>query len=161
MSMQPHAEENDEPRAEIPEIRKPASTWMVLGLLVLLAAWFVFTQIYARGGEEIKWHDDLAVAEQMARATGQRIFLVLHEPDCPITAGNDRDLFSQRYAKRRLAKMTCCRIELKPLDPLRVRFKLEKLPIMLVLEAEPGKPPISKLEGKVDQLQFETYVSPE
>lgn len=152
-----------EPQAEggtaaHPERSNP-SRGFILILLVLLAGWFVVTQIVQRTGPTIEWRNDLAQAEREARAAGRRVFLLLYEPGCPVTAANDRDLFSRRFARERLARMVCCRVELQPRDPLRQRFHFRGEPLMLVLQ--PGVPtPLARLEGKVGRLQFETYVNP-
>lgn len=159
MSQQTPPQREPDSTQPAPAERRRAPTWIVVGLLVLLGAWFVFTQVYSRGGTPIEWEHDLAAAEQAARATGQRVFLVLYEPGCPDTEANERNLFSQRFVKKRLAGMVCCRVELRPTDPLRRRFQLDELPVMLVLE--PGRAePLGRLSGRVDRLQFETYVIP-
>jgi hypothetical protein len=141
-----------------PRPRPRGSTRIGLALLVLLAGWFVVTQIVRSTGPTVPWiRNDLPLAEQQARAGGRLIFLLLHEPGCKLTEANDRDVFSQRYARTRLANLVCCRVELKPDDPLRRRFAVTRTPLMLVL-APDRSAPLSRMEGKIDQLQFETYV---
>jgi hypothetical protein len=153
-----------EPATGTPDARttspRRGSPWIVAGLLVLLGGWFVVVQVISRTGPPIDWiRNDLPRAEQLAKEKGRRLFLMLYEPGCKITEGNDRDLFSQRFARERLAQMVCCRVELKAEDALRRRFGFKRDPLLLVFE--PGKDvPISRLEGKIDQLQFETYVDP-
>jgi hypothetical protein len=143
-----------------PPARQKPSPWIFAGLLALLAGWFVVTQVIQHTGPPIAWiHNDLPAAEAAAQDTGRRVFLMLHEPGCPVTAGNERDLFSTRFARERLAKMVCCRIELSETDPLRQRFGVRGQPLMLVLR--PGlAAPLARLEGKIDELQFKTYVDP-
>ena len=152
---------SEQPEAEArPETgeRRPGSKWIAVGLLVLLGGWFVVTQTISRTGEQIQWLDSLPAAEKLAHETGRRILLVLHEPDCEITAANDRDLFSQRFARAQLAKMVCCRVELKPGDPLRRRFGFTSEPLVLVLK--PNGELLHRLTGRITRLQFETFVVP-
>lgn len=167
MSEQTPAELPPSVPAPTPAGRPRGSKWVVVGLLVLLGGWFAATQIINYTGPPIAWiKNDLDKAEQLARQRGQRVFLLLYEPGCPITAANERNLFSQRLVRERLAKMVCCRVELppgEPLNPLRVRFADKAnnrslvLPVMLVLE--PGREkPLARLEGQVDETQFKTYV---
>lgn len=141
--------------------RRPPS-WMVVGLLVLLGGWYVLTQVLSRTGPPIEWiRGDLAAAEKVAQEHNQRIFLLMHEPGCATTAANERDLFSQRLVRKRLAEMVCCRIELQSADPLRQRFHVRQgIPLMVVLEPGHQRPIGAPMEGKVDWRQFKTYVQP-
>lgn len=143
-----------------PAERRRGSTWIVVGLLVLLGGWFVVTQVISHTGPPVQWiHNDLQKAQRAAQDSGRRIFLLLYEPGCKVTQANERDLFSLRRVRQLLDRMVCCRIELRPGDPLRRRFKFQGTPLMLVLE--PGRErPLNRLEGKVDWLQFRTYVDP-
>jgi len=136
---------------------KRGSTRIALGLFVLLAGSFVVTQIVSRTGPPIQWRYDLAEAERAAGEQGRCIFLLLHEPGCKVTEANERDVLSTRMAKERLAQMICCRVALRAADPLRGRFGFRDQPLMLILR--PGRDKeLARLEGKVDDLQFATYV---
>lgn len=140
--------------------QRRASPWFAAILLVLLAGWFVVTQVVSRTGPEIEWIRDFATAQRLARERDQRVLLVLHEPDCPITAAHERDLFTQRKVRLRLAEMVPCRIELSPEDPLRRRFRVTRgQPMMVVLDPD-GQAIGAPLEGRVDWLRFSTYVDP-
>ena len=142
--------------------RKRPPSWMVVGLLVLLSGWYVLTQVLSHTGPPVEWiRGDLAAVERIAQERNQRIFLLMHEPGCVTTAANDRDLFSQRLVRQRLADMVCCRIELQPEDPLRRRFHIKPgIPMMVVLEPGHQRPTGAPMEGKLDWLQFKTYVQP-
>ena len=142
-----------------PAGQKKPPRWIIVGLLVLLAGWFSLTQAIQRTGVEIDWGTDLAQAEAEAKEAGRRVFLLLHEPACATTADNERNLFSNRQVRNRLAEMVCCRVELGQRDPLRARFMFKDKPLMLVIQ--PGvATPLGRLEGKVSKLQFDTYVDP-
>ncbi|MGD8453081.1 MAG: hypothetical protein PVJ57_14780 [Phycisphaerae bacterium] len=144
-----------------PAARRGGSPWILVGLLVLLGGWFVVTQFVSHTGPKIAWiENDYPRAEREARAHGRRIFLLLYEPDCPVTAGLDRGLFTQREVRERLAKMVCCRIKLTPGDPLRGRFDFKRSPQMMVFEPGKDEPVGRPLNGSVELREFQTYVDP-
>ncbi len=139
--------------------RQRGPAWMLVGLLVLLGAVYVINQYIANTGPTIDWiRNNLPEAQQVARDKGRRIFLMLYEPGCKDTERNDREVFTRRYARVRLANMVCCRIELKPDDRLRQQFKFHGSPLMLVTTADLDV--LSRTEGAVTQGQFETYINP-
>lgn len=141
--------------------RRSGSPWIFVGLLVLLGGWFVVTQVVSHSGPEIAWiENDFPRAEAEARAQGQRILLLLYEPDCQVTAGLERNLFTQREVRERLAKMVCCRVKLTPSDPLRRRFNFKRSPQMMVLEPGRDEPVARVLNGNVELREFKTYVHP-
>lgn len=154
-------QQDSQPQAELPVDRKRPPVWILLALVVLFGGWFTATQIHTRSGPPIAWVRDLEAAQRLAREQGRRIFLLLHEPGCKITESHDRDLFTQRFAREILARMVPCRIELQRDDPLRWRFQFRGPPLMLVLEPGSDRPLGGQvLEGKIERLQFETYVNP-
>ncbi len=130
-----------------------------MGLLVLLGGWFVVTQAFQRSGAEITWLSDLDQALRVAREKKQLVFLVLHQPNDPLAEANQRNLFTQRQVRERLAQMTCCRIEVQPVDKLRPRFGFRGPPLMLVLAPPEARPLMRPLEGKIDLLEFMTVVN--
>lgn len=130
-----------------------------LGFMVLVMAVFVGNEIFSRSGPEVVWLNDLDEALREAGATGRRVFLVLHAPESEIAARNDRKVFSQRYARIRLARMVCCRIEVGREHPLARRFGMGREPLALVLTAESVE--LSRIEGTIGRRQFNTYVNPD
>ncbi len=138
--------------------RKPPR-WIIVGLLVLFAGWFVAMQWRQRGGEPVAWQHDLPAAEQQARTSNRLIFLLLQIPNCPIAAALDRDLFSQRLVREKMQQMICVRLELSATDPLRTRYNFRGEPLMLVLRPGRATPLMRPLEGKIDYLEFTTVVN--
>lgn len=142
--------------------RRRGSRWFLAVLFLLLVAWFIVTQVVSRTGADIHWYSDLAEAERVAVQEGKYVFLVLHEPDSPTMEANDRLLLSTRGARDILKQLVCCRIVLQgaATASLRARFGYEGEPLMLVLK--PGRPePVVRLDGRVEWLEFRTYVKPE
>jgi len=138
---------------------RPSRRGILGGLFILLAGWFVVTQIIQRSGPKIAWiENDLAQAEQTARQSHRLVFLLLYERGCRVTADMQRNLFPQRQVRQRLAQMVCCRIALKPDDPLRQRFYYRGQPLMLVLSPGRDRPIMRPMEGKVELLEFITVV---
>ena len=160
MSEQPSSESATSADGGAAAGRQKRAPWVFVVLLALLGGWFVVTQLVSRSGPPIEWVYDLDEAERIAKEHNRHIFLLLHEPGCQVTAANERNLLSRRDIRERLAKMVCCRIELKPDDPLRWRFKFGRDPLMIALR--PGRDkPLSRIEGRVDYRVFITYIAPD
>ena len=155
-----HSQPASDPKpAAAPE--KKSSMKVGIGFVLLLGAGLVVSQITNYSGPPIRWiYNDVDAALKQAAKSGRRVFLYLHEADCPITAKLDQNLFSRRFARTRLDKMVACRVEVGPTDPLRGRFGFDGTPLMLVLDAD-GKQIITPLRGEVGKLQFQTYIRSE
>ena len=135
--------------------RKP-SMKAGIGFVLLLGAGLIVAQITNYSGPPIRWiYNDVDAALKQAAESRRRVFLRLHEADCPISAEHDQDLFSRRFARIRLDKMVACRVEVGPTDPVRGRFGFDGAPLMLVLDSD-GKQIRAPLRGEVGKLQFQT-----
>lgn len=144
-----------------PPPRKKSGVWTGLGFVLLLCGTLVITQITNYSGPSIKWiENDIDEAFRQARETGRRVFLYLHEADCPITVAHDQTLFSQRMARERLSKMVACRIEVGATDRLRGRFGFDGTPMMMVLDAD-GDQIIPPIRGAVNERQFRVNIRSE
>ena len=144
-----------------PPPRKKSGVWVGLGFVLLLGAALIITQITSYSGPPINWiENDVDTAFRKARKTGRRVFLYLHETDCPITLTHEQMLFSRRSARERLSKMVACRVEVGPTDRLRARFGFDGTPLMMVLNGD-GDHIITPIRGAVEELQFLTYIRPE
>ena len=160
MSEQPSSESSANADARTAAGQRRRSPWVFVALLVLLGVWFVVTQAVSHGGPPIDWVYDLDEAERLAEEKHRYIFLLLYEPGCQITAANERNVLSQREIRERLTKMVCCRIELKPDDPLRLRFNFTHEPLMIALR--PGRAePLARKQGRVDYREFITALAPD
>jgi hypothetical protein len=138
--------------------RKRPPRWIVLGLLGLFACWFVAMQWRQRAGEPVHWAHDFAQAEQHAREADRLIFLMLQAPNCPIAAALDRDLFSQLDVRKKMAMFVCCRLEVRPTDPVGLTYGFTREPIMVVLRPGSQRPLMHKLEGKIQELELNTVL---
>lgn len=131
-----------------------------MAFLTLLLVVFAIAQFVSRSGAEIPWiRNDLNAALAESARTDKRVLLVLSEPNDPIAAKHDRRLFSQRSIREYAAQFVPCRIELKPGDPLRVRYGFRGIPLMVVVNAK-GEPLVPVQEGEVDERRFKTYMIP-
>jgi hypothetical protein len=138
--------------------RKGPPFWVGLAFVLLLGGGYVVTQLITYTGPKIEWRTDYTSALAEARSTGKRVFLLLQEPNCPVTAANERELFSTRFARERLANMIPCRVILKPNDPLREQFEVSEPPVMLNLE--PSGIPIGRAQGRMGEAELRTYFNP-
>lgn len=131
--------------------------WVGLAFVGLLMIVLVISQFLSRRGADVQWiENDFERALNTARADNRRILLLLHERDDPITAGYDRNLFTLRPVRETLAQMVCCRVALRPSDPLAQRYRFERDRLMLVLD--PGGNPLARLEGVIDEDKFRAQV---
>lgn len=139
--------------------KKVSPTLAGLGFMVLFMLFYFVSQLIIGGGPQVQWVRDFEEAQKSAKSLNRRIFLLMHDPNCPITRDMDRSVFPQRWARDILAQMVACRVELKENDPLRRTFKVKESPTSIVLEAD-GKPVREAHTGGYDELQFRTYVHP-
>ena len=156
-------DDSPRPMTEGPEPppRKKSGVLAGLGFVLLLCGTLVITQITNYSGPSIKWiENDIDEAFRQARESGRRVFLYLHEADCPITLAHDQALFSQRMARERLSKMVACRVEVGVTDRLRARFGFDGTPMMMVLGAE-GDQIVAPIRGAVSERQFRVNIRSE
>ena len=156
-------DDSPRPMTEGPEPppRKKSGVWAGLGFVLLLCGTLIITQITNYSGPSINWiENDVDAAFRQAKETGRRVFLYLHEADCPITLAHDQMLFSQRTARERLSKMVACRVEVGPTDRLRARFGFDGTPMMMVLDAD-GNQIIAPIRGEVSERPFRAFIRPE
>lgn len=126
-------------------------------LFVLFGAVFVISQVISTSGPEINWIEgDLDAARKQAKESGNPLFVYAFEPDDPIAKRNDRMVFTQRWARERLANMICCRIPLEPRDAQRGRLGYRDEPVMILFRSDGEE--ISRISGAVDRKQFRTYI---
>lgn len=142
--------------------RRTAQRAAIIGFVVLVAALYAVSQMVTRSGPIIAWIDgDLDRALREAKLTGRRIFLYLYETEDPLHARNEREVFSQRWARSVLAGLVCCRVELEPRQPaglkLRGRYQYDGKPRMILLDPD-GEPVVPGIDGEIDQKQFFTYI---
>ena len=144
-----------------PRKKKLSPTLAGFVLVVLMGGVYIVAQLLTHSGPPVDWVRSFDDALRLAKEKNQRIFLYLHEPNCPVTIDRERSLFTQRYARERLARMVCCRIELKPGDPLAARFHFDHAPLIYVLHRDGRMLTDQPVTGDIDQRQFETYIRPE
>ncbi len=138
--------------------RGPSPFLIGLAFVVLFGGGYALTQYITYSGPKIAWLYDLEQARAESGRSRKRIFLMLHEPGCKITARNERELFSTRFARERLAQMIPCRVELRPGDPLRDQFQFTGPPLMITLDA--NGMPLGRSEGRIDEREFRTNHHP-
>lgn len=129
-----------------------------IGLFLLLLGGLVFiNQCVSTGGKPVAWIDnDLNAALQQAEAQKRKVFLYLYEPDDQTHARNELQVFTQRWARDPLQHVVCCRVALRPTDPLRLKYLYKNKPLFLLLDAKGNV--LSRIDGAVDEFQFFTYI---
>ena len=152
-------------RTETPQAgasrRKGPPAWGVVAFLLLLVGVVVINQLARTGGSEIKWiENDLDGA--LARLTDprERVFVYLYEPNDPIHQRNEREVFTQRWARKPLEDVVCCRVALRKSDPHSVRlmseFAYQDTPEFLLLNR--SRVPVSRLDGAATETEFFTRI---
>lgn len=137
--------------------RKRPPTWGIVAFLVVLAGLAVLNQSLSTGGPEIQWFDgSYEAALALAGERNQRLFLYLYEANDPVHARNEREVFTQRWAREPLARTVCCRIAVRKGDILAAKFDYRDTPLFLLISPRGGPP--SRTEGAVDERQFRTYI---
>jgi hypothetical protein len=140
--------------------RKGPPRWGIVAFLGLFAGVVVMNQFLTTSGPAVAWiENDLDAALQRAAAEKKpRIFLYLYEPNDPTHTRNERNVFSQRWAREPLQHVVCCRIALRPGDLARLKYEYKNTPLFLLLDAQ-GKPVQGmRTEGPVDEREFSTYI---
>lgn len=149
---------DDQPAPQTPS--KRISPGVAGGIfIVLLMIGFAISNWVTRTGPSLVWKYDLNQSIEAAAAGNRRIFLYLHEKDCPITAELDRNLFTQRYAREILDQMIPCRLEVTASHPTAQRFGFRKDPVSVLLDSS-GQPMLAPHVGGFDEREFTTYVRP-
>jgi len=141
--------------------RKGVSAWAVVVFLALLGALLVINQVAATSGPPIRWiENDLDAALARLSDPGHRVFLYLYEPNDPVHARNEREVFRQRWARTPLTRVVCCRIALgsdATSNRLRLEFNYQGKPLFLILTK--SRVVTSRTEGAVTEKEFYTYVT--
>lgn len=151
----PETRSPSEPSA-VPAHRRP-SAWGIALFLVLLGGLVFVNQCALTGGKPIVWiEDDFDAALARASAEQRKVFLYLYEPNDPTHARNELQVFTQRWARKPLEEVVCCRVALGPSDALRFKYLYKNRPLFLLLDAKGNV--LSRTEGAVDELQFFTYI---
>jgi hypothetical protein len=137
--------------------RRGPPGWGVLLFLALLGGLFVLNSWVSMGGQPVRWiENDLNAALAQARTQGRRVFLYIYDPNDPAHLRNERQIFSQRYAREPLQNAVCCRVQAQLNDLVALKYRYEKTPLFLVLK-EDGRE-MFRTQGAVDERQFMTYV---
>jgi hypothetical protein len=136
--------------------RRPPA-WGIGLFLLLLAGLVLVNQCVSTGGKPVAWIDnDLTVAVKQAETEKRKVFLYLYEPNDPTHARNELQVFTQRWARKPLEHVVCCRVALGPGAPLRFRYKYDGRPLFLLVDSKGNV--LSRVEGAVDEPQFFTYI---
>jgi hypothetical protein len=137
--------------------RRRPPTWGIALFLSLLAGFVFINQSISTGGKPIAWIDnDLPAALKQAGEQQRKVFLYLYEPAEPTAARNELQVFTQRWARKPLEHVVCCRVAVGPADPLRARYQYRNEPVFLLLDPQGNV--LSRTEGAVDEGQFFTYI---
>jgi len=145
--------------SEIPAVRrrKRPPAWGIVAFLILLGGLAVLNQRLATSGPEIQWFNGTyEAALALANDRNQRLFLYLYEAEDPVHARNEREVFTQRWAREPLAKTVCYRVAVRKGDLLAAKFGYRDTPVFLLISPRGGPP--SRAEGAVDERQFRTYI---
>ncbi len=147
------------PAAEPMTPRRRPPRWGVVAFLVLLGGFIVFNYVASVGGPRITWvENDLDAALKQVSTKRPRLFLYLYEPNDPVHARNEREVFAKKWARDPLAKAVCCRIA-HPNAQLARRYTYRGAPLFLVLDRS-GQPTMGgRTEGAITEDEFYTYVT--
>ncbi len=160
MSNEPPVE-SPESQESPPRQRKGPPAWGVVLFLVLLGGMLMINQWATTSGPPIQWvENDLERALEQLDENKRRVFLYLYEPNDPAHQRNERQVFTQRWAREPLTSVVCCRYALKPGElrsaELRQEYTYRDQPLFLLLNAS-GQP-VSRTQGEVTELEFLTYI---
>lgn len=144
-----------------PPRRKGPPWWGVAIFLVLVCGTVLVNQFATTSGPPVAWIEgDLDAALAQVSRDRPRVFLYLYEPNDPSHLRNERQVFTQRWARLPLKGAVCCRVSVDPREPdaprTRARFAYERGPLFLLLTREGT--PVSRTQGEVDEREFETYI---
>jgi hypothetical protein len=136
--------------------RRPPA-WGIVLFLLLLAGFLFINYRASVGGPPVAWIDnDLSAALKQAAEQKRKVFLYLYDPADPTAARNERQVFTQHWARKPLEKVVCCRVVMRPGDPLAAKYVYKNQPVFLLLDAQGNV--LSRTEGAVDESQFFTYI---
>jgi hypothetical protein len=139
--------------------KKLSPTLAGLILVVLMMIFFGLSQYTEYvGGEQFSWGNDLDAAVAQAKETNRRVFLFLHEADCPHADRYDRELFTIRLVRKRLSEMIPVRKVVSENDPLRMKFGFRRGPMMIMLDGEGEVIGTPLRGGDINELQFRTNI---
>lgn len=145
--------------AQRPKGRPP---WILIGFVAAIAVVYAGTQFRTQSGPPVVWQSgDLSRVLEQARREHKRVFLYLYDPANPMAERNEREVFTQRWARDVLALVLCVRmpIDQQNLADLKIaqRYGYKDEPMMVVLDPNGQKvaPPI---QGVIDERQFYTYI---
>jgi hypothetical protein len=145
-----------QPQPTVVRGRRPPA-WGIGLFLLLLGGLVLVNQCVSTGGKPVAWIDnDLNAALAQAEAQERKVFLYLYEPGDRTHARNELQVFTQRWARDPLQHVVCCRVALRPTDPLRLKYLYKNTPLFLLLDAKGNV--LSRIDGAVDELQFFTYI---
>lgn len=135
--------------------------WAIVLFLALLGGMVVVNQIVGRSGTPVKWIEtDLAAALAQVGAERPRAFLYLYEPNDPEHARNEREVFTQRWAKRPLSRTVNVRVAVgRDVESLRLMQKYNYksgTPLFLLLSK--NGTPMGRIEGAPTELEFLTHI---
>jgi hypothetical protein len=141
-----------------PPPRRGPPKWGILLFLGLLAAMLIANSVLSQGGEPIRWiENDLDQALRLAEQRKQRVFLYLYDPNDPVHARNEREIFAQRWAKEQVRQAVSVRVAVRTGDRLATQYGYKGRPLFALLNAS-GQPTSPPQEGGLDQTQFFTYI---
>ena len=143
-----------------PRRRKGPPGWGIAVFLLLLVASVLVTHFASQSGPPIQWIDgDLDQALAQARDGPGRVFLYLYDPNDPVHARNESELFNKYWVRESLANVVCCRVKLDSPEHwlLAQRYRYDRTPLMLLLDRA------GKVQGRVDGIavddrQFDTFI---
>lgn len=148
----------DVPPAASPPRRKGPPAWGIVLFLVLLGGMVVLTTLMERSGPAITWFEgDLDAAFAAARKRTGLVFLYLYDPENPIYARNEQEVFTQRWAREPLANVVCLRRNVRNEPLLAARFQYDQTPLFLLLDTAGQQQ--GRVDGiAVDERQFFTQI---
>lgn len=162
MSSKPEAEPNpvDQAGDDPPPRRKGPPAWGVALFLALLAGAVLLNQWINTSGPPVAWiENDLKAALAKVNPQRPRCFLYLYEPNDPSHQRNEREVFTQRWAREPLAQAVCCRVPMESdaaSTKIRFQYNYAGKPLFLLLTREGAA--VSATSGEPDFRQFSTYI---
>lgn len=143
-----------------PPRRKGPPKWGIVLFLVLLAGLAVVNQFAATSGTPVKWIDnDVAAALKQATERKTRTFLYLYDPADKVHLRNEREVFSQRWARDPLKSVVCCRLAVQKGDLTVLKYGYDGKPLFLILDETGRAVPGLRTEGAPDERAFFTYIA--
>jgi hypothetical protein len=132
------------------------SGWVVVVFLGLLGGLVVLNQLVSTGGPPIRWvENDLNAALAKLTDSKQRLFLYVYDPNDAVHIRNEREVFTQRWARDPLANVVWCRVALgndRASTQLREEFDYRGRPLFLILTR--ARAVTSRAEGALTEGEF-------